>query len=254
MKYFPPFLFSLMMAFALPVVAQLSPPMIDALSRSQLGANAELLATPEDRKTISEYVKTHLGPPWAELKALPPNQQMILMQAGIEQKTGQDYLDLAIAVIQGVAEGGLSKQHAQMVLSPAASDKEGFLAVNFGDEKLAAALRQLLPLYVDAPERAAFIEKVLSGKARDEYLKWSSLQGVQPIQPVTDVGATSQKQSPSISTNGPITPSPTPKAPEAKPAVSSPSEETTSTTPWSIIVVLIVAALGLLWLLLKRRS
>jgi hypothetical protein len=253
MKYFPLFLFPFIMAFALPTVAQLSQPMIDALSRSQLGANAELLATPEDRKTISDCVKTHLSPPWEELKALPPNQQMILLQAGIEQKTGQDYLDLAIAVVQGVADGGLSKQHAQMVLSPAASDKEGFLAVNFGDEKLAAALRKLVPLYADAPERVAFIEKVLSGKARDEYLKWSSLQGVQPIQPVTDVSATSQKQSPSIGTNGPITASPKRKSADSKPTLT-PSEESASSIPWSIIVVLIVAATGLLWLLLKQRS
>ncbi|MCB1212627.1 MAG: hypothetical protein KDK97_25100, partial [Verrucomicrobiales bacterium] len=41
---------------------------------------------------------------------------------------------------------------------------------------------------------------------------------------------------------------------ESKSTVPSPSEEPTSSTPWSIIVVLIVAAIGLLWLLLKRRS
>lgn len=39
---------------------------------------------------------------------------------------------------------------------------------------------------------------------------------------------------------------------DAKP--SAPSGEPTSSTPWSIIVVLIVAAGGLLWLRLKRRS
>ncbi|OYW76321.1 MAG: hypothetical protein B7Z37_09155 [Verrucomicrobia bacterium 12-59-8] len=44
------------------------------------------------------------------------------------------------------------------------------------------------------------------------------------------------------------------KVPEAKPAVATPSEELTSSTHWSIIVVLIVAAGGLLWLLIKRRS
>jgi hypothetical protein len=44
------------------------------------------------------------------------------------------------------------------------------------------------------------------------------------------------------------------KAPEAKPTVPTPRDEPTSSTPWSIIVVLIVAAVGLLWLLLKRRS
>lgn len=42
------------------------------------------------------------------------------------------------------------------------------------------------------------------------------------------------------------------KALEAKPA--TPSEEPTSSTPWSIIVVLIVAATGLLWLLVKKRK
>jgi hypothetical protein len=43
------------------------------------------------------------------------------------------------------------------------------------------------------------------------------------------------------------------QAPEAKPA-PIPSEEPTSSTPWSIIVVLVVAAIGLLWLLVKNRK
>lgn len=47
-----------------------------------------------------------------------------------------------------------------------------------------------------------------------------------------------------------------PSAPVNAPSTEStaaPSKEPTSSTPWSIIVVLIVAACGLLWLLLKRR-
>lgn len=43
------------------------------------------------------------------------------------------------------------------------------------------------------------------------------------------------------------------KAPEAKQRASTPSEEPTSSMPWSVIVILIVAATGLLWLLLKKR-
>jgi hypothetical protein len=42
------------------------------------------------------------------------------------------------------------------------------------------------------------------------------------------------------------------KTPEAKP--SAPSEEPTSSTPWSVVLLLIVAAIGLLWLLLKKRT
>lgn len=46
---------------------------------------------------------------------------------------------------------------------------------------------------------------------------------------------------------------PAPKKTPGSKFVSAPSEEPTSSTPWSISVVLIVAALGLLWLRLKRR-
>lgn len=45
----------------------------------------------------------------------------------------------------------------------------------------------------------------------------------------------------------------TKKAPEAEPA-PTPSEEPAPSTRWSIIVVLIVAASGLLWMLLKSRK
>jgi len=54
-----------------------------------------------------------------------------------------------------------------------------------------------------------------------------------------------------------IVPPPTqsPKqATEAKSTRSTPDEEPASSTPWSIIVVLIVATIGLLWLLLKGRK
>ena len=44
------------------------------------------------------------------------------------------------------------------------------------------------------------------------------------------------------------------KAPSTAPASSTPNEEPASSTPWSIIVVLIVAVTGLLWLLVKKRK
>jgi hypothetical protein len=60
--------------------------------------------------------------------------------------------------------------------------------------------------------------------------------------------ATKLNAPPSVQTQTPK------KSPEAKPAPPTPSEEPTSSTPWSIIVVLIVAAIGLLWLLVKNRK
>ena len=59
-------------------------------------------------------------------------------------------------------------------------------------------------------------------------------------------------------TTTPTSPTPLPptrqvKTSEVKPA-PPPNEEPTSSTPWSIIVVLIVAATGLLWLLVRKRK
>lgn len=52
----------------------------------------------------------------------------------------------------------------------------------------------------------------------------------------------------------PAVPTAPKKAPSTALALSTPSEEPTSSTPRSIIVVLIVAATGLLWLLVKKRK
>ena len=52
----------------------------------------------------------------------------------------------------------------------------------------------------------------------------------------------------------PAVPTAPKKAPSTAPAPSTPSEEPTSSTPWSVIIVLIVAATGLLWLLVKKRK
>jgi hypothetical protein len=52
--------------------------------------------------------------------------------------------------------------------------------------------------------------------------------------------------------NGSIKSPPTPQAPDTKPAPTG--EESTSSTPWAIVVVMIAAAMGLLWLVLKRSA
>jgi hypothetical protein len=52
----------------------------------------------------------------------------------------------------------------------------------------------------------------------------------------------------------PAVPTAPKKAPSTAAAPSTPSEEPTSSTPWSVIIVLIVAAIGLLWLLVKKRK
>ncbi len=65
--------------------------------------------------------------------------------------------------------------------------------------------------------------------------------------------STSAASSPAKPLPPSVKPSPVPKVPEAKPA-PTPGEEPTSSTPWSVVAVLIIAVIGLLWLVLKKRK
>lgn len=87
------------------------------------------------------------------------------------------------------------------------------------------------------------------------FSAWPNVQAViaQHIQTVSKIDDPLQAHQSSNAVPGVQLPTP-PKAPEAKPAPSPPREEPTSSTPWSIIVVLIVAATGLLWMLVKNRK
>jgi hypothetical protein len=69
--------------------------------------------------------------------------------------------------------------------------------------------------------------------------------------PSQTTSAQSSAIPPTVPTVQPTAPT---KALEAKSKSSTPSEEPTTSAPWSIIVVLIVAATGLLWLLVKKRN
>ena len=71
-----------------------------------------------------------------------------------------------------------------------------------------------------------------------------------PLQPATH---SSTNQSPPKASTPPIVQTPAQKkAPEAKPTSTTTAEP--SSTPWSVVVVLVVAATGLLWLLVKNRK
>lgn len=82
--------------------------------------------------------------------------------------------------------------------------------------------------------------------------------GKMTVQRLQKQGESSPKANPSAanSTQAPslVQPTAPKKAPPTAPASSTPSEEPASSRSWSLIVVLIVAALGLLWLLVKLRK
>ena len=114
-----------------------------------------------------------------------------------------------------------------------------------------AALREKIEAHIASIKDAQWIRDRLNQIVRP---KPQSKENHQPQDETSGSHATSQPQSGTSTPPLPsVQPSPS-KATETKVVPSTPSEVPTSTTPWSIIVVLIIAAIGLLWLLVKKRN
>lgn len=133
-------------------------------------------------------------------------------------------------------------------------------------------------------KRAVFVGSIKEGKwisycydwsvwtsgasTRDEALKGHSFEELVEViesklekstatHQVKTASQATKAENPAIAANPPrpvVQPTESKKAVETKPTASPPNEQTSSTTPWSLIAVMIAAALGLLWLVLKRRS
>jgi len=84
-------------------------------------------------------------------------------------------------------------------------------------------------------------------EARDVRIAQTRKQPAPPENSKPSGGVETSPELPPI-----VTSSPTPIVRETKP--QAPSDETTSSTPWSAVAVLIVAAIGLLWFLLKKEK
>ncbi len=150
-----------------------------------------------------------------------------------------------------VGEGRLIKDVPSF--EDAFDPKKQVMLWNDGSEMIVlsvAAYPTRASLGVRRVSRSSWLEEMGAdqGEFWDKTLKATGLATSLPtIDPST--------QSQTTSTPSPVVQTPAPKmAPEAKPIPTTPSEEPASSMPWSIIVVLIVAATGLLWLLVKKRK
>ena len=120
---------------------------------------------------------------------------------------------------------------------------ESVLATN--DAAKIAKLREAVSL-VSAKDEFEKLLKQLGSGAHGKGQNPTEVNTSSPPSPSPNVGKSTDEASPIRE--------PTPKkSPEAKLA-HTPIEQPTSSTPRSVVAVLIVAACGLLWLLLKRRS
>jgi hypothetical protein len=101
-----------------------------------------------------------------------------------------------------------------------------------------------------AKANSPLVTCILKGSTKDSLL---ALRGSQRVFLRVSAVLTSVPQSPNSAAAAVQPPTPK-KLPGTKPTPPTPSAEPPLSTPWSIIVVLIAAATGLLWLLVKKRK
>ena len=163
-------------------------------------------------------------------ETLPPTEYLAYLSALLDQfKSG--------AVPQNIVESALGGQ----------SNKLGFIAFNFSEQAVQSLIIKAQSMLPKDSALQAFLSEAKAGKLLHEAIMQRETAGLlAPESLSSDNGVTPTLQSTQLPTAN--------KEHEAKPSTATLSEEPTSSTPWSIIVVLTVAAGGLLWLLLKRRS
>jgi cell division septation protein DedD len=151
-----------------------------------------------------------------------------------------------------VGEGRLIKDVPSF--EDAFDPKKQVMLWNDGSEMIVlslAAYPTRASLGVRRVSRSSWLEEMGAdqGEFWDKTLKATGLATSLPtIDPSTQSQTTPTSKPPPV-----VQPPATKKSPEAKPA-PTPTEEPASSTPWSVIIVLIVAATGLLCLLLKKRK
>jgi len=237
----------ILMVMTTPLYSQQLETPKELLSRATLGGVGELLARPNDKRAIYQLAKEIMAPPMTVFKGLSIEHQLLLVEAANESLSGDAYLEMVAAVLQGVADGSISPRVGSMALFTIRDINEGVLAVNHTDPRIAQILPKILVRYRDNPEESKYIHDLITGKAKMEHIEDFESNGLKPAQVIT---RSPSNAAPSSLLNA----SPVPKkAPETKPISPAPTEEPSSGLQWSVIAVLILGASALMWLTLKRR-
>jgi len=183
-------------------------------------------------------------------KTLSPEHQEIVIQAASESFDDGAYLEAIAAVLRGVAEGGVSPEVGIIALFPSPSSEiEGVLEVNHDDPRIAWVLPGLLGKYGDNPGASESIRRLISGAAKEAHIKSFESYGIKPARVIARVPPRGTSSSSLL--NASVGPK---NSPEASTVTMASTEKTSSEMSWSILALLIIAATGLLWWMVQRRS
>ena len=163
---------------------------------------------------------------------------------------GTDPTSITDANLRKAYEGALAR-HKETLASFSMERQKDETA----SEALAACKRLLMEM--NTPKADEQVKQSLAKLADDPWLAARVTTALYPpAESKSEEAQPTPNGSDASSLNPPssVQPPAPKKMTETKPILPTPSEEPASSTPWSIIVVLIAAVCGLLWLLLKRSS
>ena len=181
------------------------------------------------------------------------DKQVVLVYslAGVN---GDRYLDFGNLLIDRVKLKSFDNDLFVLGYLMPSNRTKWFFTSNFAEPQVRNLLEKVRAVFLNNSDVQSWLNDVFSGKLaeRDRRLFAENLNLAKEVDSVGNVEDNFEQKN--RSGNVPQSHTATQTADIAMPTKSTPSEEPSSSMPWSIIVVLIAAALGLLWLLLKRRS
>jgi hypothetical protein len=231
-----------------PLYPQQLPDPESLLSKAELG-EYRIRANADDRMAIYQLAKAWMVLPMTDFKALSARNQKIVIQAANQSFKGEAYLDMVANILQAVVDGDIPPEVGKIAFESSDGLNEWTLAVNHTDPRIAEVLPKLLDRYRDDEDSSGQIRDLISGKAKRDVIGHCKEYGLRLPQVITRSPSNTAPPSPNANTI-----SIPEKAPEQRPVPTAPAEGSPSGMSWSILALMIIAATGLLWWLLRRRS
>lgn len=182
----------------------------------------------------------------------PSSMQKALLLALAHKLDPAQYRDFLSFVVTQAEQGHIEKRELNWAIFPPYPQLADVWSNSYQEPQTVSAVQKVKKLFADDPAMQSHCERLLSGELmRESGVAEKRMNNPGPNEngnpPTFNGTAGSVSEAPSKSSSS------YDNKRETGPA---PSNEPSSSTPWSIIVVLIVAGCGLLllWLLVKRRS
>lgn len=209
---------------------------------SREGAAQYLLPRSPGETLIVNFRNDHLALASLSYSSLTPNVQQELttqiLKRCRERYGKEQIIHVGKVVNEGAAKIGSALFNLTQSISVIVQSSEVELSVSMADFRLIDRERILIPF-----------ESIVDRLRNSDSLKPESVTPQQITDFIANGGINrSASQVPDLENE----PSRSSKAPEPKPSATS--VEPKSSTPWPVVVVMIAAAIGLVWMLLKNRK